>query len=400
MKEQLKQYLDRAFLNAPHNQKNNELKEEILSNLYEKYDHCIENGMTEAEAYHATINSIGDLSALFHQDDAAPSPELVPLYSKEEQRKKQLLYSIGLPCAIMLYIFSLFPVILWADSFWSPAIMFAIAAIATGMIVYLCSTKPISVSAEFSEAELEQIRKKYSLSGVLLAIPIMLYILSLCPVLLLVHHEVAGILLMFTIIALATGCILIRANTLTKEHVFGDKHYRESIPPSVSDTPQVGKKTPSQLIFSILSGIYWALICVLYFIVSFLTARWEISWLIFLYGGLAFLIVHAVFQLIIGKHRAGSIVKIVICSILLFALLSPHLLVVDEDISLSFGSSQLIYDDSEHRMGSFDLNEGDIVEDLNIDWIEGTVTLCYWEESYISVQETSDEPVTDTLRYL
>ena len=46
MKEQLKKDLERAFEGAPKTQKNQELKQEILANLYDKYDSCIQSGMS------------------------------------------------------------------------------------------------------------------------------------------------------------------------------------------------------------------------------------------------------------------------------------------------------------------------------------------------------------------
>lgn len=402
MKDQLKAYIEKVFSGAPKTQKNEELKEEILCNLYEKYDTAISEGMNEEEAYRSTVSSVGDLSGLFDKGsdktaDPKASTPLVHLYSEDERRKKKLIYDIGLPCSIMLYIFSIFPVILWESSVWAVVAMFSIIALATGNIIYIMNdTKPIMVSAEFNEEKRTDIKKKRTVSSVILAISIMLYITCVCPVILLTEYEKLGIMLMFTMIAIATAAIIIRANTLTLLHITGRS---VDIAPKEVEKALPEKKTVSQIVFSVLSGIYWAIVCIVYFVVSFTTFKWEITWLIFVCGALAYAIVHGVFSLVIGKHRVGSIIKIVICSILLFALLSPTLISFNDKTSISFGGTAFSYDDSEYTAGGFSLPENSVVKELSIDWIAGNVTVEYWDENYISVSETSNLPRTDSLYY-
>ncbi len=83
MKERLRQDLERAFEAAPRTQRNQELKEEILANLYDKYDACLASDMTPEQAYRETANSIGDLSSLFDRGAEDPAPP-----SNEEKWKK------------------------------------------------------------------------------------------------------------------------------------------------------------------------------------------------------------------------------------------------------------------------------------------------------------------------
>lgn len=79
MKDRLKAYLESITASTADTPENHDLKEAILSNLYEKYDAMIAQGMDEEAAYRATVDSVGDVSGLFTQkeqnDSAAPKEE-------------------------------------------------------------------------------------------------------------------------------------------------------------------------------------------------------------------------------------------------------------------------------------------------------------------------------------
>ena len=68
MKNKLKEYIDLVFADAerraPGNRRVTELKEEILQNLYEKYDDLIAKGKTPAAAYNIAVAGVGDISGL------------------------------------------------------------------------------------------------------------------------------------------------------------------------------------------------------------------------------------------------------------------------------------------------------------------------------------------------
>ena len=62
MKNKLKEYIDIVFVDAerqaPGNRQVAELKEEILQNLYEKYDNLIATGKTPAAAYNIAVAGV------------------------------------------------------------------------------------------------------------------------------------------------------------------------------------------------------------------------------------------------------------------------------------------------------------------------------------------------------
>lgn len=112
------------------------------------------------------------------------------------------------------------------------------------------------------------------------AIAVMLYILSVVPVILfgmLFSGDAAamGVVLMFVMIAAATGLLIYNHSTKPKK-----------APPAenvVSDFKQWQTQNNSnkQLLKAIRSA-YWPLVLALYFLLSFGTGKWYITWIIFL----------------------------------------------------------------------------------------------------------------------
>ena len=70
MKEKLKEHIQALFADAerrsPDNQRLAELKEELLQNTLEKYDHMISVGKSPEGAYAAAVNGIGDITELLN----------------------------------------------------------------------------------------------------------------------------------------------------------------------------------------------------------------------------------------------------------------------------------------------------------------------------------------------
>ena len=64
MNDRIRQKVEELFASAPRNKKVQELKEEMISNLEEKYQDLITCGKNEEEAFDITIASIGDIDEL------------------------------------------------------------------------------------------------------------------------------------------------------------------------------------------------------------------------------------------------------------------------------------------------------------------------------------------------
>ncbi|MDY3005123.1 MAG: permease prefix domain 1-containing protein [Christensenella hongkongensis] len=99
MEEKLRQYVENLFADAPKSRKMLELREEIFTNLKEKYYDLRETGASEEEAYDIVKSSIGDVDELI---SSANDPVANKAQSEAERRRSARLVAI----AIMLYILS------------------------------------------------------------------------------------------------------------------------------------------------------------------------------------------------------------------------------------------------------------------------------------------------------
>lgn len=118
-----------------------------------------------------------------------------------------------------------------------------------------------------------QRKKEKQRSAALVAIAIMLYILSLIPVIL--SPGVSGAIIMLLLIAAATGLLIYngmtRSNIAKKDETLAAefKEWRESNNARKSALRSI---TPA----------LWSITLVIYFLVSFETGAWYITWLIFI----------------------------------------------------------------------------------------------------------------------
>ena len=64
MEVKIRSYVDELFKSAPKCPKADEVKEEIYSNLLDKYNGLLEKGVSEQEAYENIKNSVGDVDEL------------------------------------------------------------------------------------------------------------------------------------------------------------------------------------------------------------------------------------------------------------------------------------------------------------------------------------------------
>jgi hypothetical protein len=138
MEERIRRHVDELFAGTPISRRSVELKEEMIQNLTEKYNDLIAEGKTPEAAYNIAIAGIGDVSVLIRdlEKDAA-TPEAFAA-----ARQKSAMFTT---IAIMLYILSVVPVILFATMgrpIIGVVLMFVFIALATGMLIYNGMTKP------------------------------------------------------------------------------------------------------------------------------------------------------------------------------------------------------------------------------------------------------------------
>lgn len=138
--------------------------------------------------------------------------------------------------------------------------------------------------------ELEKGRRK---SAVLISIAVMMYIMSILPPILLsdtVFENRLAPALMFIMIAVATALIIY--NNMTKPR------YHRTDDSIVEEFKEWQEQTDSsRRAMRAISSALWAVIVVIYIIISFWTMAWHITWVIFLIGVAVEGILKAIFEL-------------------------------------------------------------------------------------------------------
>lgn len=140
MYEKLRNSVEELFKNAPKTHRANELKEELLANLIDKYDDLVSSGKNEEEAFNIAISSIGDVDELI---EGLKEKDVFNYNQVQKHRKKSALI---LSISIGLYIMSVVVLILLNEVFGineniSVSIMLTIVAVATCLIVYNAASR-------------------------------------------------------------------------------------------------------------------------------------------------------------------------------------------------------------------------------------------------------------------
>lgn len=141
-----------------------------------------------------------------------------------------------------------------------------------------------------SNEQIERGRKK---SALLISIAVMLYILSVLPPIMLSGSRLinnAAPAMMFTMIAVATGLLIYNNMSKPRYHRVDDS--------IVEEFKEWQLQTDSsRRAMRAISSALWALIVVVYIIISFWTMAWHITWVIFLIGVAAEGIIKAIFEM-------------------------------------------------------------------------------------------------------
>ena len=132
----------------------------------------------------------------------------------------------------------------------------------------------------WQKLENESARKK---SAMLTSIAVMMYILSVLPLIILSIigsgvEAIVGIPTLFIMVAAATGLLIY--NNMTKPR------YEKESDTMIEEFKEWKSETRERKsLRSAISSALWTTIVVLYFIISFTTGAWYITWIIFIVGG-------------------------------------------------------------------------------------------------------------------
>ncbi len=104
MNTKIKNYVDVLFSDIPRTKKAIELKEEILSNLSERFDDYLAQGKTEAQAYSLAVSNMGDIDEML--ESVKPGVDFVAGANKYRRRNAR-----NTAIAVVLYILGLISLI-------------------------------------------------------------------------------------------------------------------------------------------------------------------------------------------------------------------------------------------------------------------------------------------------
>jgi len=159
-----------------------------------------------------------------------------------------------------------------------------IAAASIGDISDLIDQLNKDIKTDPSETEKQ--RKK---SALLVSISVMLFIVSATPIFIF-HNNRLALVLMFIIWATATGLLIYNGMTKPKYNKLDDTLVEEFKEWKVSSAQ-------NNSVFKAIGSALWLLAVVVYFILSFFTGAWYITWVVFLITAAINSIIKAVFEL-------------------------------------------------------------------------------------------------------
>lgn len=146
MNKRLQEYINNLFSQVPDSTYARDLKEEMLTNLNDKYEDLLVEGKSKEEAFIIVTSSIGDIRELLSGLDE--SAVIITTKDIEQRRKKSAFIT---SVAVMMYILG--GTVLIFSSFFGLedlglTLLLIIVAIATGMLVYDHYSKPAVLKDE------------------------------------------------------------------------------------------------------------------------------------------------------------------------------------------------------------------------------------------------------------
>lgn len=152
MYEKLRKRVDELFENAPKTSKANELKEELMANLIDKYNDLVAAGKNEDDAIANAISGIGDI------DDLIRGLRNNDVFNYEQAKRDRQKSAMILSISIGMYIISVVVLILCSQVFEAGDIigvclMLTIDAVATGLIIYNAVSRPKYIKSDDTMVE-------------------------------------------------------------------------------------------------------------------------------------------------------------------------------------------------------------------------------------------------------
>lgn len=323
--ETIRNYLDNMFAGLPKTTRVLDLKNNILSNMEEKYNELKSQGKSENEAIGIVISEFGNIDELvnelgIHKDEKAAS---LPLVTRDEVENYLLAKRVmGIQIGIGVFLCILGPAILifistifggnnsdskLADNadIIGVIILLILVAIAVGIFVfsginfekYQYMEKGVQLPGSL-EAELKQrfnaFHPVYTLK---LIISICLFVLS--PISIFVtdmmgkDYDTYGVVIL--VIIVASGVYMLISSGTIKES------YDHLLKVGDYSTAKIEKKEDK--VIGAVAAIVWPLAVLVFLFMGFVYNMWSISWIVFPVTAILFGMFSAAYSIITGKNE-------------------------------------------------------------------------------------------------
>lgn len=324
--ETIRNYLDNMFAGLPKTTRVLELKNNILSNMEEKYNELKNQGKSENEAIGIVISEFGNIDELvselgIQKDDQAKS---LPLVTRDEVEsyltvKKTTGFQVGLgvflcilapAMLILLHNLSNQGIIksgLQGDAANIPGliVLFVLIAIAVGIFIfsgmnferYAYMEKGVQLPGNM-EAELKQQYDRYSptfnlcfIFGVCMIVlsPVTLFIGSMMGE----SASIYAVVILLLIVAVSVF-LFITAGSVRES-------YQRLL--KVGDYTATKMTKKEDKVIGAVASIVWPLAVIIFLFCGFVYGLWYIAWIVFPIVGILFGMFSAAYSIITGKNE-------------------------------------------------------------------------------------------------
>lgn len=320
--ETIKSYLEAMFANMPNTPEVKKAKDELFSMMEDKYNELIADGVNENTAVGTVISEFGNLDEL--AESLGLEKEVEEVHEREQEisrrfvsmeevndfiasRKKSGLF-VGL--GVMLCIVSVCGPIITDEIYYSGnadkyrvLAMFMCIAVAVGLFVFngltgkdwdFLKKQPCQIDMATANMVKEK-RKDFKITrawmhtvGILLCafcwLPCAMMDNEVCPVLLFFSIGIGVLLLVYSSYVYSGYETIL---SLNDQNTISGRYGKEEDVEYVNDKAKV------------IMEVYWSTVTCIYLIISFITFRWDITWLIWPIG----VVINKILKLTLTKEE-------------------------------------------------------------------------------------------------
>ncbi len=326
--ETIKNYLDNMFASLPKTARVLDLKNNILSNMEEKYNELKRQGKSENEAIGIVISEFGNIDELvselgIQKDDQSKSQ---PLVTRDEVENYLVVKkATGIQVGIGVFLCILAPALLIlisnllldgtianklpssAEGIPGLIVLFVLIAIAVGIFIfsgmnferYSYMEKGVQLPSSM-EAELKQRFDRYNpifylklIFGVCLIIlsPVSLFISSMMGE----NAQKYGVVILLVLVAISVY-LFISAGTIKES-------YERLLKTGDYTNGHLANQKKEDKVIGAVASIVWPLAVIIFLFCGFVYGLWYIAWIVFPITGLLFGMFSAAYSIITSKNE-------------------------------------------------------------------------------------------------